>query len=242
MSAQEHADAVDSAARRLSLQRSQPQRVVETKVVHEHHYDALPSPAGDAARATAHRLLADDGTASVDSPPVLAVTDAANRERSSGQAGLFGGEDNVEPDLRLVEAQPWPRSEQMNVEKDVFGFYFAAHPVQEFREVASANGARSYAALMEGGVDGGRAPAVMAAMVESVNKGRTKRGAEFIRADFSDSSGQFSAACFEESLVDSFVQWAQDGTCVLLNVELDSPNPDDPPRVTVRGAPPSPCR
>jgi DNA polymerase III subunit alpha len=169
---------------------------------------------------------------------LLAVTDAANRERSSGQAGLFGGDDDVEPDLRLTEAEAWPRSEQMSIEKDVFGFYFAAHPVQEFREIASANGARSYAALMEGGVDGGRAAAVMAAMVESVNKGRTKRGAEFIRADFSDSSGQFSAACFEESLVDSFVQWAQDGTCVLLNVELDSPNPDDPPRVTVRGARP----
>jgi DNA polymerase-3 subunit alpha len=169
---------------------------------------------------------------------LLAVTDAANRERSSGQGGLFGGEDDPQPDLRLTEAEAWSRSEQMAVEKDVFGFYFAAHPVQEFREVASANGARTYASLMESGVDGGRAPAVMAAMVESVNKGRTKRGAEFIRADFSDSSGQFSAACFDETLVDSFVQWAQDGTCVLLNVELDSPNPDDPPRVTVRGARP----
>lgn len=169
---------------------------------------------------------------------LLAVADAANRERSSGQAGLFGGEDDPVPDLRLVEADAWSRSDQMAAERDVFGFYFAAHPVQEFREVASANGARTYAALMDSGVGGGRQPAVMAAMVESVNKGRTKRGAEFVRADFSDSSGQFSAACFEESLVDSFLEWAQEGTCVLLNVELDSPNPDDPPRVTVRGARP----
>lgn len=169
---------------------------------------------------------------------LLAVTDAANRERSSGQAGLFGGEDDEQPDLRMAEADPWPRSEQMAIERDVFGFYFAQHPVQEFHEIASANGARSYASLMEGGVSGGRQPGVMAAMVEGVNKGRTRRGAEFIRADFSDQSGQFSAACFEETLVDSFVQWAQEGTCVLLNVELDAPNPDDPPRVTVRGARP----
>ncbi len=34
---------------------------------------------------------------------------------------------------------------------------------------------------------GGRQSAVMAAMVEKVNKGRTKRGADFVRADFSDS-------------------------------------------------------
>jgi DNA polymerase-3 subunit alpha len=32
--------------------------------------------------------------------------------------------------------------------------------------------------------------------------------------------------------------WAKDGTCVLLNVELDSPSPDEPPRITVRGARP----
>jgi DNA polymerase III subunit alpha len=32
--------------------------------------------------------------------------------------------------------------------------------------------------------------------------------------------------------------WAREGTCVLINVELDSPTPDEPPRVTVRGARP----
>jgi DNA polymerase-3 subunit alpha len=78
----------------------------------------------------------------------------------------------------------------------------------------------------------------MAALVEGVSKGRTRRGGEFIRADFSDSSGQFTAACFEEGLVDSFQRWAADGVCVLLNVELDAPSPDEPPRVTVRGARP----
>jgi len=59
-----------------------------------------------------------------------------------------------------------------------------------------------------------------------------------VMADFSDASGQFSASCFEESLVDSFVGWAREGTCVLLNVELDSPSPEEPPRVTIRGGRP----
>jgi DNA polymerase-3 subunit alpha len=79
---------------------------------------------------------------------------------------------------------------------------------------------------------------MMAAMVESVNRGKTRRGADFIRADFSDSSGQFSAACFEETLVEPMLQWAKDGTCLLLTVELDAPNADEPPRVTVRSARP----
>jgi DNA polymerase-3 subunit alpha len=140
--------------------------------------------------------------------------------------------------LRLADAQVWTRPEQMAAEKEAFGFYFAAHPVQEFRHVASANGARSHASLMEAGGSGGRQPAVMAALVEAVSKGRTRKGGTFVRADFSDSTGQFSAACFEEGLVDSFQRWAADGTCVLLNVELDSPSPDEPPRITVRGARP----
>ena len=170
---------------------------------------------------------------------LLGIADAAERERSSGQAGLFGGEDAPAQELRLQPTEEWPRAERMAKERENFGFYFSAHPVQQHRAVASANGARTYQSLMEAGAPtGGRASAVMAAMVEKVNKARTKRGAEFVRADFSDQSGQFSAACFEESLVGQFEKWAADGACLLLTVELDSPNPDEPPRITVRGARP----
>ena len=169
---------------------------------------------------------------------LMGAADAALRERQSGQAGLFGGDDHAEPSLRLVDAEPWTRTEQMAQERDNFGFYFAAHPVEQYRAIASANGARTFAGLMESGVAVGRSSAVMAAMVEGASRGKTRKGADFVRADFSDSSGQFSAACFEESMVEPFVKWAKEGICVLLNVELDSPSPDEPPRVTVRGARP----
>ena len=170
---------------------------------------------------------------------LLAVADEAERTRSSGQHGLFGGDDHAAPAMRLTDTPAWSKSEQMAKERENFGFYFAAHPVEQWRAVASANGARSYASLMETGVPGGgRAQAVMAAMVESVNRGKTRRGADFVRADFSDNSGQFSAACFEETLVEPMQQWAKDGTCLLLTVELDSPSADEPPRITVRGARP----
>jgi DNA polymerase-3 subunit alpha len=168
---------------------------------------------------------------------LLAEADRSARERASDQHSLLGAADH-EQALRLVEVEAWSRTEQMAKERENFGFYFAAHPVEQYRVVASANGARTHASLMTGGVAGGRQPAVMAAMVESVNKGKTRKGNDFVRADFSDNTGQFSAACFEESLVDGFVKWAREGTCVLLNVELDSPSPDEPPRITVRGARP----
>jgi DNA polymerase-3 subunit alpha len=170
---------------------------------------------------------------------LLAVADEAERSRNSGQAALFGGDDHAAPALRLAEAEPWSKPELMAKERENFGFYFAAHPVEQWRAVASANGARSFASLMEAGVPGGgRMGAMIAAMVESVNRGKTRKGKDFVRADFSDSSGQFSAACFEETLVEPMLQWAKDGTCVLLQVELDAPSPNEPPRVTVRGARP----
>ena len=168
---------------------------------------------------------------------LLAIADEAERTRSSGQGGLFGGADHAQA-VRLVDCEPWSRSEQMAKERENFGFYFAAHPVEQFRAVASANGARSHASLISSGVVGGRQGAVMAAMVENVNRGKTRKGKDFVRADFSDNSGQFSAACFEESLVEPMLRWAADAICLLLTVELDSPNVDEPPRITVRGARP----
>ena len=175
---------------------------------------------------------------------LLAAADHAVRERTSGQGGLFGGEDHAEPALRLAEVEPWSRTEQMAQERENFGFYFAAHPVEQYRAIASANGARSYGSIMSSSGEGatagggGRSGAVMAAMVAGVQRRKTKRGKDFVMADFSDSSGQFSASCFEEGLVESFLRWAAEGTCVLLTVELDRPNPDEPPRITVRGARP----
>ena len=170
---------------------------------------------------------------------LLAVADHAERERASGQAGLFFTEEKQGDTLRLVEAEPWSRAEKMAKERENFGFYFSAHPVQQYRAVATANGARSFASLIEGGAPAGtRTPAVMAAMVENVRRGKTRKGKDFVRADFSDNTGQFSAACFEEGMVEKFEQWAADSTCILLNVELDSPSPDEPPRITVRGGRP----
>ncbi len=170
---------------------------------------------------------------------LMAVADAAIRERSSGQVGLFGGDPGAVDDLRLQPTTAWSRTERMAKERENFGFYFSAHPVQQYRDVASANGARTYQSLMEAGAPpGGRGTAVMAALVEGINKARTRKGGTFVRADFSDATGQFSAACFEESLVPDFERWASDGECLLLTIELDAPNPDEPPRLTVRGARP----
>jgi DNA polymerase-3 subunit alpha len=181
----------------------------------------------------------DRGLLFANAEHLMAVADAAIRERSSGQAGLFGGDAGPAEDLRLQPAPAWSRPEKMAKERENFGFYFSAHPVAQYREAASANGARTYQSLMEAGAPvGGRGSAVMAVLVEGITKARTRKGGTFVRADFSDATGQFSAACFEEALVPDFERWATAGECLLLTVELDAPSPDEPPRLTVRGARP----
>ncbi|MGY6552003.1 MAG: DNA polymerase III subunit alpha [Erythrobacter sp.] len=184
-------------------------------------------------------LEADRGLLYANADMLMAVADAAMRERVSGQGGLFGGDHAPPEELRLQAAPSWSKAEQMAKERENFGFYFSAHPVQQYRDVASANGARSYQSVMEAGAPAdGRGSAVLAAMVEGINKARTRKGGTFVRADFSDISGQFSAACFEEALIPKFEAWAKSGECLLLTMELDAPNPGEPPRLTVRSARP----
>jgi DNA polymerase-3 subunit alpha len=158
---------------------------------------------------------------------LLACADEAERTRTSGQGGLFAAEGDTAA-LRLVDTPAWSRQDQMAKERENFGFYFAAHPVAQWHAIASANGARSYGALMaQGAPPGGRANAVMACMVESVQK-RKPSAARTSSWPSSRTSGQFSASCFEEALVEPFLNWAKESTCILLTVELDSPSPEEP--------------
>ncbi|MGB7371629.1 DNA polymerase III subunit alpha, partial [Erythrobacter sp.] len=56
---------------------------------------------------------------------LLAVAEAAMRERTSGQAALFGGENAASGDLRLKPVEAWTRPERMAKERENFGFYFS---------------------------------------------------------------------------------------------------------------------
>src|SRR3546814_5580070 len=86
---------------------------------------------------------------------------AAADQRESGQHALFGdGGAGLAP-IRLAAVSPWSLSERMTQEKDAFGFYLSAHPVDRYRHLLAANGVRSFAALAEAGgpVGGGRTSA-----------------------------------------------------------------------------------
>jgi DNA polymerase-3 subunit alpha len=124
----------------------------------------------------------------------------------------------------------------MEGEKEAFGFYFSAHPVDRHAHLARMHGARSFAKLAELAIpdDGSRAGAVMATLVEDARWRTSARGKRYLMATLSDASGQFVATCFDDAVAADLEEAAKAGGCGLATVELDRRPGEDMPRVTVK--------
>ncbi len=167
---------------------------------------------------------------------ILAVAASAETGRVSGQGGLFGGTETDVAAVQLPTGAVWTLSERMNAEKDAFGFYFSAHPVDRFAHLAAAHGARSFAmiASQPAPVDGKRTGAVMAVLVESIRWRNSAKGNRYLMATLSDPSGSFEASCFDEITQKDIEEIAQTNGCGLANVELDRRAGEETPRVAIR--------
>ena len=170
---------------------------------------------------------------------ILAHAASAADARTSGQGGLFGGESQVAP-IRMPGAAAWSLAQRMAAEKDAFGFYFSAHPVDRYRHLGEAHGARRFTDLsaLPAPAEGGRSGAVMAALVEEARWRVSAKGRRYMMATMSDSSGQFVATVFDDDICTRVEEAAKAGTCALLTVELDRKPGEDAPRVTVKALQP----
>jgi DNA polymerase III subunit alpha len=167
---------------------------------------------------------------------ILAAAASAADARTSGQGGLFGeGPANVVP-IRMPTAETWTLAQRMAAEKESFGFYFSAHPVDNYRHLALAHGARSFGELagQAASADGGRTSAVMAGLAEDVRWRTSARGRRYMMATLSDPSGQFEATVFDDAVAEQVAAAAKAGGCALLGVELDRRPGEETPRVTIR--------
>ena len=205
---------------------------IEPRVLNRRQLESL------AAAGAFDGIHADRAGVHAAAETILSVASSAQEARISGQGGLFGGEDTPHAEVRVPPHEPWSTATRTAQEKDAFGFYFSAHPVDRYAHIAQARGARSFGSICaqppSGGSDG-RSSAMMAALVEDVRWRETKRGARYISATFSDSSGQFQASCFDEAGCTKIADLSEAGECALLNVELERMPGEEVPRVTVRG-------
>jgi DNA polymerase III subunit alpha len=169
---------------------------------------------------------------------LLAAAQSARDSRESGQGGLFGEGGSDIAKLRIDQNAAWSLGEQMNYEKEAFGFYFSAHPCSQYAAVAASHGAKTNAELLASGPipEGVRRAGTLAALIEGVRWRESRKGKRFMVADFSDISGQFSVRCFDEIVGAQLAEWAKSAECLLLGVEMDMRPGDEVPSFTVKSA------
>ncbi|MBA2918115.1 DNA polymerase III subunit alpha [Sphingomonas sp. MAH-20] len=165
---------------------------------------------------------------------MLAIAAQAENQRSSGQGGLFGMDEASVAAIKLPQNAHWSLAERMTQEKEAFGFYFSAHPIDRYRHLADAHGAKSYGAMCGANIGEERVPGTMAGLVEDVRWRTSAKGRRYLLATCSDASGQFVASCFDEAAAKDLEEAARTGGCGLLSVELDKRAGEETPRVTIR--------
>ena len=166
---------------------------------------------------------------------VLAIAGAIADARASGQGGLFGETSEIGPSIAFSRVTPWTLAERMTREKEAFGFYFSAHPVDRFAHLLRAHGVRNFNLVAGERInDGDRAAVTMAGLVEDVRWRTSARGRRYMMATFSDPSGQFVSTIFDEEAQGAIEQALRNGECGLISAELDRRPGEETPRITVR--------
>ena len=185
-------------------------------------------------------LHAERASVHASAETILAHASVAADQRNSGQHGLFGDSGAGIVPIRLAAVAPWGLAERMAQEKDAFGFYLSAHPVDRYGHLLASHGVKSFAALAEGGgpVGGGRTSASMAALMEEARWRTSQSGKRYLLATCSDQSGQFIASIFDDDAQNAVEEAARANECALLSVELLWRPEEDTPRVTIRGLTP----
>jgi DNA polymerase-3 subunit alpha len=166
---------------------------------------------------------------------ILAHAASAHEQRESGQAGLFGANSAEAAPIRLPRDASWTLAQRMAAEREAFGFYFSAHPVDTARHLLAAHKVKRFAEVMEMSVaEGERMGASMAGLVEDARWRTSAKGRRYMMATLSDSSGQFIATAFDDEATAALETAAKAGQCGLLSVELDRRAGDEAPRVTIK--------
>ena len=191
-----------------------------------------------AAAGAFDKLNPDRAAVFAGAETLLAHAASAHDQRTSGQHGLFGGagEEQSVAAIRLPRNAAWTLAERMTAEREAFGFYFSAHPVDAQRHLLAAHRVKSFAELasLPARADGGRSAAMMAGLVESTNWRTSAKGRRYMMATISDASGQYVATVFDAGPSADLETAAKAGTCGLMTVELDRRPGDEVPRVTVK--------
>lgn len=132
---------------------------------------------------------------------ITAAAAFAQSSAASDQIDIFGaGSGKREPErIRLPAAEPWLPAERLHREFQAVGFYFSAHPLDEYKKTLDRLRVQNWAdfeAAVKRGVTAGR----LAGTITGKQERRTRTGNKMGILQLSDASGQFEAVLFSETL------------------------------------------
>ena len=183
-----------------------------------------------AASGAFDALMVDRAAAFAGADIITGAAQAAERDRSGGQAMLFGAASS-EP-IRLPSESHWSLGERLQKEFESVGFFLTGHPLDEYDDVLTRLRVQDFAAFSRSVRDGATAGR-LAAMVISRQERRTKSGSKMGIIMLSDRSGQYEAIVFNETLQE-LRDLLEPGKALLLSVGASFEN--DEVRMRIQGA------
>ncbi|MAZ15615.1 MAG: DNA polymerase III subunit alpha [Ahrensia sp.] len=152
---------------------------------------------------------------------IMGLSQRAVDQAESGQGDIFGALSAVEPErLHLPHVDPWTSADKLMREFQVLGFYFSAHPLDEYTTVLERMRVQQYADFalaVKRGAKAGR----LAGTVASKQVRRTRTGNKMGIFVLSDATGQFEIVMFSETLL-AFEELMEPGSSVVIEVGADN--------------------
>ncbi|MCC7252301.1 DNA polymerase III subunit alpha [Hyphomicrobium sp.] len=120
--------------------------------------------------------------------------------------------------LKLKPTEAWTPMEKLQKEFDAVGFFLSGHPLDQYEKALAKLNVRRFVDFEAASARGGATAGRLAGIVIAARERRSQKGNKFAFALFSDTSGQFEAVIFSDTLAKSR-QLLETGTAVLLDIE-----------------------
>jgi DNA polymerase-3 subunit alpha len=131
---------------------------------------------------------------------MMGLAALANENAVLGQADIFGASLGAQSEaLHLPATDAWLPAERLHREFQVVGFYLSAHPLDEYKAALEKMRVQTwgeFSAAVKRGATAGR----LAGTVTSKQERKTRTGNKMGVVNFSDTTGQYEAVMFSETL------------------------------------------
>jgi DNA polymerase-3 subunit alpha len=160
---------------------------------------------------------------------MMGLAALAQQNAASGQHDIFGASLGAQSQaLALPATEPWLPADRLHREFQVVGFYLSAHPLDEYRAALEKMRVQSWAEF-SAAVKRGAAAGRLAGTVTSKQERKTRTGNKMGVVTFSDTTGQYEAVLFSETLA-QFRDLLEPGRSVVITVSAE----DRPEGVSLR--------